>query len=229
MTDPALVLVVEDDRRMRAEIRMELQRAGHEVLEARDAAEARKALGKPVELVILDLGLPDEDGLTIAREIRASGSSVPILMLTARATPESRVAGLESGADDYLVKPFYMPELLLRVAGLLRRARGTKEPEKLCFGSLWLSPHRHAAGRGDREFELKRREFELLCFLMRNPGRPWTRLQLLQRVWGPDYDGTERTVDIHVRRLRQVVEEDPKDPRLIVTEYGIGYRFEGES
>ena len=154
---------------------------------------------------------------------------MPILILTARDAPEQRVRGLDVGADDYLVKPFHMPELLARVRSLLRRAGRSPGTGPIRCGDVWVDPTTRTAGRGDRTVDLKPREFDLLAFLLRHPGRAWTRDQLLDRVWGTSYDGETRTVDNHVRRLRSVLEDDPSDPRWITTVWGVGYRLRDDA
>lgn len=219
------VLLVEDDGRIREELVDALRAAGLEVGAAATLAEARRMAAGSYDLVLLDLGLPDGDGLDFCRELRQRGSGLPVLVLTARDAPEARVRGLDVGADDYVVKPFHMPELIARVRSLLRRARRGFGPGRVEHGQLWIDPETRRAGRGDTELPLKPREFDLLLFLMRNPGRAWTRDQLLDRVWGPAFSGETRTVDLHVRRLRAKVEEDPSDPLLIQTVWGVGYRM----
>ena len=221
----ARVLLVEDDARIREELCDALGAAGFSVEAAATLREARAALERPLDLLLLDLGLPDGDGLVLCRALRAAGRELPILVLTARDAPDQRVRGLDVGADDYVVKPFHMPELLARVRSLLRRAGRTFGPGKLAHDDLWIDPETRRAGRAEREISLKPREFELLLFLVRNPGRAWTRDQLLDRVWGPDYAGDARTVDLHVRRLRAKIELDASDPRLIETVWGVGYRM----
>jgi len=220
------ILLVEDDLRIGAELSNALQIAGFGVDLARDLASARQPREHGADLILLDLGLPDGDGLDLCRELRANGSEIPILMLTARDAPQARVEGLEAGADDYVIKPFHLPELLARVRGLLRRAGVPLVQERHALGELWADSKLRVAGDQRGQFELRRREFDLLLFLMCHPGRPWTRGQLLRRVWGADFDGTERTVDIHVRRLRQQIEADPNAPTRLLTDFGVGYRME---
>ncbi len=224
-TDDIKILLVEDDDRIRREICGALTSAGFDVAVSVSAHDARNALFRKLDLVVLDLGLPDGDGLDICRDLRAAGNSVPVLILTARDAPDQRVLGLDAGADDYVIKPFHVPELVARVRTLLRRAHGTVAAGPLRADDVWADPESRSAGRGDARFDLKPREFDLLVFLLRHPGRAWTRVQLLDRVWGIDYDGDERTVDSHVRRLRAIVEDDASDPRFIETVWGVGYRW----
>ena len=220
------ILLIEDDRRIRIEVMDALLAAGFEVEAAIDLAGARVALERAFDLIMLDLGLPDGDGLDICREARDAGRGLPILILTARDEPADRVRGLEEGADDYVVKPFHMPELVARVRGLLRRSGRQVGAGRYSLGEMWAEPEQRRAGRGDAEFSLRRREFDLLLFLMQHPDRPWSREQLLDRVWGSEFDGDARTVDIHVRRVRQQIEETPSRPRWLTTEFGIGYRMQ---
>ncbi|MEM7309101.1 MAG: response regulator transcription factor [Planctomycetota bacterium] len=228
MTSPHVdtqILIVEDDSRIRTELLDALMAAGYGVDVSVSLESARFALEREYDLIVLDLGLPDGDGLDLCRSLRAAGRGLPILILTARDAPEQRVRGLDVGADDYLVKPFHMPELLARVRTLLRRAGRSAGPGPVRVGELWADPEARRAGNGAGAFELTPREFDLLLFLLRHPDRAWTREQLLDRVWGSGYDGERRTVDSHVRRLRALVEEDGSDPRTIETVWGVGYRL----
>jgi DNA-binding response OmpR family regulator len=198
------VLVVEDDARIRTELLDALRQAGFDVSVAVTLGMARAASERRFDLVLLDLGLPDGDGLDLVRELRGAGRAVPILILTARDAPDQRVAGLEAGADDYVVKPFHLPELVARVRGLMRRSGRAVEGGFARHQDLWI---------------------DLLAFFVRHPGRAWTRDQLLDRVWGNDFKGDARTVDLHVRRLRAKIERDAADPRYIETVWGVGYRM----
>lgn len=220
------ILLVEDDRRIRIEVMDAMRAASFDVEAAVSVQGAREMLEREFDLVLLDLGLPDGDGLDVCREIRGSGRGVPILILTARDEPAHRVRGLEVGADDYVVKPFHMPELVARVRGLLRRSGRQVGDGVYRLGELWADRDRRRAGRLDLEFTLRRREFDLLLFLMQHPGRPWSREQLLDRVWGSEFEGDARTVDIHVRRVRQQIELNPSRPRWLMTEFGVGYRMQ---
>lgn len=215
--------------RIRVEVMGALRAQEFEVEAAVSLSGAVDALDRDFDLVLLDLGLPDGDGVTLCERLRREGRGVPVLMLTARDEPDDRVRGLESGADDYVVKPFHMPELVARVRGLLRRSGRQVGDDVYRAGDLWIDCTQHRAGRGDAEFTLRPREFELLAFLMRYPGRPWSRAQLLDRVWGNEFDGDARTVDIHVRRIRQQIEIDASRPRFLRTEFGVGYRFDAGS
>jgi two-component system response regulator MtrA len=218
-------LLVEDDERIRKELLDGLRGSGFDVDVSVLGRHARLALERDYDLVLLDLGLPDGDGLDLCRELRSRGRAVPVIILTARDAPEHRVRGLDVGADDYVVKPFHMPELIARVRSVLRRAGRTVGPGRAQYQDLWVDPQSRTARRGERVLDLTRREFDLLLFFLRFPGRTWTRDQLLDRVWGPTFAGDSRTVDLHVRRLRAKIEDDPGDPKYLATVWGVGYRM----
>lgn len=217
------LLVVEDEPAVRMGLRLSLSRAGHQVLEAATATEAWERLSQ-ADLVVLDWMLPDEPGVRLLERLRRDGryESLPVLMLTARAGEGDRVEGLTRGADDYLTKPFSTPELLARIQALLRR---TGKSGRLERGGLALDLERHQAHLDGQPLDLTRREFDLLAFLARHPGRVYSREELLERVWGPEFMGTARTVDQHVAQLREKLQEDPKLPRFLETLRGVGYRF----
>ncbi|MBV9281602.1 MAG: response regulator transcription factor [Chloroflexi bacterium] len=223
------ILVAEDDRTLAETLVYNLKREGYEASIVRTGLEAVVATrSQKPDLILLDLMLPEMDGFEVCRVVRAS-SAVPIIMLTARDSEVDRVLGLELGADDYVVKPFSLRELLARVRANLRRvelsARADSPPESLRFGDLEVRPGPRAVLRGDRQIHLLPREFDLLIHLMRNRGIVLSRHQILEKVWGEDYLGETRTVDVHVRRLRAKLEEDPDRPRLIQTIHGVGYAF----
>jgi DNA-binding response OmpR family regulator len=221
----ARILLIEDDERIRIELLDALRASGFDVDVSMLARHARLALEREYDLILLDLGLPDGDGLDLCRELRADGRSVPVIIITARDAPEQRVRGLDVGADDYVVKPFHVPELIARVRTVLRRSGKSAGPGLARYMDLSADPDARIARRGKEELELTRREFDLLLFFLRFPGRTWTRDQLLDRVWGPAYEGDARTVDLHIRRLRAKVEDDPSDPQYIATVWGVGYRM----
>jgi two-component system response regulator RegX3 len=223
------ILVVDDEESLLETVRYALSRESFEVVVARDGAEAiRQFEAERPDLLVLDLMLPVLGGIDVCRRIRAT-SRVPILMLTARDGEVDRVVGLEMGADDYVTKPFSLRELVARVRALLRRA-GVAESEEsgvLEASGVRLDPERHEVRiRGELE-NLPLKEFELLEVLLENRGRVLTRQTLIDRVWGFDYVGDTKTLDVHVKRLRARVEEDRHNPRLIVTVRGVGYRFDG--
>ncbi|MEU1038129.1 response regulator transcription factor [Streptomyces sp. NPDC005907] len=222
----ARVLVVDDDPTVAEIVSGYLDRAGYAVDRAGDGPEAlaRAAAHRP-DLVVLDLMLPGMDGLEVCRRLRARGP-VPVVMLTARGDEDDRILGLEVGADDYVTKPFSPRELVLRVESVLRRTGPAAGVRPLRSGGLTVDPGARRATKGDSELALTVREFDLLAFFLRNPGRAFGREELMREVWGWDF-GDLSTVTVHVRRLRGKVEDDPARPRLIHTVWGVGYRFEG--
>ena len=228
MNSPArTVLVVDDEPTLVAALKYNLEREGYRVLTAADGGAALEvARSRRPDLLVLDLMLPVMDGLEVCRALRRE-MSVPILMLTAKGEEIDKVVGLEIGADDYVTKPFGMRELLARVRALLRRAEPTAETEVLATGDLEIDLKRREARRDGRPLELKPKELELLLYFVRNRGRAFTREQLLRDVWGYDFLGDSRTVDVHIRWLRQKIEAEPAKPVRLITVRGVGYRFEG--
>jgi DNA-binding response OmpR family regulator len=223
----ATVLVVEDERKLRDFVRSYLERAGFTVLSTGSGAEAiaMAADGAP-DLVVLDLGLPDVPGETVARELRTA-SAVPILMLTARSTEEDRIRGLELGADDYVTKPFSPRELVLRVQAILRRGGPTVEQGVTSFGDAELvidEPQRLVTVRG-QTVSVTPTEWGVLMALATVPGRVYSRFELINRVRGYEFEGYERTVDSHVKNLRRKIESDPAQPQIVQTVLGGGYRL----
>ena len=223
----ATVLVVEDERKLRDFIRTYLERAGFTVLSTGSGAEAiTMAASSAPDLVVLDLGLPDVPGETVARELRAA-SAVPILMLTARATEEDRIRGLELGADDYVTKPFSPRELVLRVQAILRRGGPAAAQGVTSYGGGSLvvdEPRRTLTVRG-APVQLTPTEWGILVTLATVPGRVYSRFELINKVRGYEFEGYERTVDSHVKNLRRKIEADPANPVLILTVLGGGYRL----
>ncbi len=231
------ILVVEDDLTLLETLEYNLAAESYEVITAADGLTALEiAREEEPDLIVLDLMLPGLDGFEVCRILRQE-MNVPILMLTARVDELDRVVGLEMGADDYLTKPFSMRELVARVKALLRRVRLIREelaeekgqagPEQLVFGDLIIDLDRRDVRVRGESIHLKPQEYELLVFLARHPGMALSRDLLLERVWGWDYAGGSRTVDVHVRWLREKIEADPADPERIVTVRGVGYCFEG--
>ena len=223
----ATVLVVEDERKLRDLVRSYLERAGFTVLSTGSGAEAiSMAAGAAPDLVVLDLGLPDVPGETVAGEVRAAAGT-PILMLTAKSAEEDRIRGLELGADDYVTKPFSPRELVLRVQAILRRGGPAAGPGAVSYGGGALvidEPRREVAVRG-AAVGLTPTEWGVLVALATVPGRVYSRYELINRVRGYEFDGYERTVDSHVKNLRRKIEEDPASPWIIQTVLGGGYRL----
>jgi len=220
------ILTVEDDERIRTAMKLALEDEGYTVIEAASGETALEAFAhKGADVVLIDVMLPGIDGFEVCRSIRRR-SDVPIVMVTARADTHDVVAGLEAGADDYVTKPFVAKELAARIRALLRRARADQTPSVMTFDGLELSPESGVVKRDGSEVHLTKTEFRLLCELAANAGKVLSREQLLDRVWGYDYFGDGRLVDVHVRRLRSKVEDDPSDPRLVVTVRGLGYKLQ---
>jgi DNA-binding response OmpR family regulator len=226
----ARILVVEDDDTLRFTLEHNLSREGYAVLTAARGDDGLKlAREKSPDLIVLDVMLPGVDGIQVARLLRRD-TATPIIMLTALGAEGDRVAGLDAGADDYLAKPFGMRELLARVRALLRRAGTAAAPEapaQLTSGDVLIDLSRHEARRAGQLLKLKPKEFELLLFFAQHPGRVFSRDQILAEVWDDDFAGGPRTVDVHVRWLRQKIEDEPAAPCRLRTVRGSGYIFEG--
>jgi len=221
------ILVVEDERRIAVFIKRGLEEEHYAVDVAYDGEEALDwADVVDYDLIVLDVLLPKKDGIQVCRELRAQGNRAPILMLTARDAVEDRVRGLDSGADDYLVKPFAFQELLARIRALLRR-RGEVKTTHLQVGDLVLDTITHRATRSGRVIELTAREYALLEFLMRHPGQVLSRTQIAEHVWNYDFYSTSNIVDVYIRYLRRKVDEG-FDVKLIETVRGVGYRIEAD-
>jgi DNA-binding response OmpR family regulator len=221
------ILVVDDEKLIADSLRYSLRKEGYEVVVAHDGQEAiERARREDPDLIVLDLMLPGVDGLEVCRTIRQE-SIVPIIMLTARGEEMDRVIGLEIGADDYLVKPFSFRELLARIRAALRRASYAESPaeEVLVIGEISLDMASHRVLRSGQEVELTRKEYDLLQVLMENAGRVVARNDIIDRVWDTDWVGDTRTLDVHIRWLREKIEDNPSKPRYIQTVRGVGYRF----
>ena len=235
---PARLLIVEDDDDLRQILSQRFSESGYEVVTAATGPDALKAVEAQVpDLVLLDVMLPGLDGVEVCRRLRAAHPLLYILMLTARADELDRVVGLEVGADDYVTKPFSLQEVVARVRAALRRVRATQErmvaPDDdaeaaIEVGELRIDAARHEVWLRDEPVHLTVREFDLLHFLASNPERPFTRSQLLERIWGITYEGYDRTIDSHVQRLRAKIEDDPGSPTYVRTVWGVGYKFSGD-
>lgn len=223
------ILVVDDETKFVKVLRAYLEKAGFEVITAGDGKAAIAAFRHTQpNLVLLDLNLPEVDGLDVARTIQRE-SPVPIIMVTARVDEADRLIGLELGADDYITKPFSPREVVARVRAVLRRAEGpVVAVEILRRGKIEMDLTRHSVKVADKPVELTPTEFDLLGAFMQEPGRAFTRMQLLDRVQGESFEGYDRTVDAHIKNLRQKIGDDPKHPRYILTVFGVGYKFAEE-
>jgi DNA-binding response OmpR family regulator len=225
------ILIVDDDRKIVDLVRAYLEKDGYRVSVAYDGLEALElARQKQPDLIVLDLLLPGVDGLDVCRILRGEGDKVPIIMLTAKTTEADKLVGLDLGADDYVTKPFSPRELLARVRAVLRRV-GEEEyegPSEVRFGDLLVDFVRHQVQVSENPVSLTPTEFELLEVLIKERGRAFSRLELLDRVFGYDFEGFERTIDVHVMNLRRKIEPDRKNPTYIKTVYGMGYKFAEE-
>ncbi len=221
------ILVVDDERTLVKGIKFNLENEGYEVECAYDGAAAVElAREGKLDLIILDLMMPEVDGLEACMRIREF-SNVPVIMLTAKSEDADKLMGFECGADDYLTKPFNILELKARVRALLRRAAGVQRNRGsiLTAGGITLNTEERSAARGDRTVDLTAKEYDLVELLMRNPRRVYSRENLMNVVWGYSYAGDYRTVDVHIRRLREKLEENPAEPDHIMTKWGVGYYF----
>lgn len=225
------ILVVDDEKLLVKGIKFNLENEGYQVLTAYDGASAVElARQETLDLIILDLMMPGLSGSEACMKIREF-SDVPIIMLTARSEDADKLIGFESGADDYITKPFNILELKARIRALIRRSSmapaAPAEPDsgKLVRGHIEIDPERRSAHRFGQNVELTLKEFDLIELLMRNPGKVYSREQLLDLVWGYDYQGDIRTVDVHIRRLREKLERNPAAPEYIITKWGVGYYF----
>ena len=231
------ILLVEDDQAIADVLRLHLEQAGYRLQHESDGLAALSAVGRQRwDLILLDLMLPGADGWDVCRHVRQHHAGVPVIMLTARTAEAHRILGLELGADDYLAKPFSMLELMARVRALFRRIEQMRSqqppPALLRFGPggrFCLDTVERRLLDEQTEVPVTQREYDLLAFLARHPGRTFGRDELLRRVWGSGFDGFEHTVHSHINRLRNKVEDDPREPRRIVTVWGVGYRFEAQA
>jgi DNA-binding response OmpR family regulator len=226
------ILIIEDNRELARLLEMHLQDLSFEVDISLDGISGiAKAEAGEYDLIILDIMLPGLDGIEICKRLRARSSYVPILMLTSKSSEADRVIGLELGADDYVTKPFSIIELMARVKALLRRVDSLKKseddgvPESVRAGGMTIDIEKRSVTLRGNPVDLTAKEFDLLLHFARNPGRVYSRSQLLDRVWGYGHDGYEHTVNSHINRLRAKIEEDPARPRYILTVWGVGYKF----
>jgi DNA-binding response OmpR family regulator len=219
------VLVVDDDTKTVELVKLYLNRDGYRVFTAYDGAEAmRLATDSHPDLIVLDLMLPGIDGLEICRRLRDE-SDVPIIMLTAKTTDEDKLTGLDMGADDYMTKPFSPKELAARVRTVLRRLPGERSPDEIRHGNIVINFLKREASLDGKPLNLTTIEFKLLAILVREPGRIFSRAQLVEKALGYDFEGNDRTIDVHILNLRRKLEPDPKHPRYIKTVYGGGYKL----
>jgi len=227
----ARILLVDDEQLITDSLSYSLKREGFEVDIAADGLAAITAVEETrPDLIVLDLMLPDISGFEVCRRLRTF-TTTPVIMLTARGEEIDRVLGLEVGADDYLAKPFSFRELLARIQAMLRRVqldRQSPQPQHVSMGQLSMDPVARRVYKGEQEVQLSAREFDLLAILMKNAGRAMSRDELIKLVWGDDWVGDPRTLDVHVRWLRLKIEEDPATPQFIQTVRGFGYRFAGQ-
>ena len=226
------VLVVEDERELALVIRRHVEELGHEVQIAGSGEQALEAVtAQSFDLVLLDIMLPGVDGLEVCRRLRAQKLYMPVIMLTARSSEVDKVLGLETGADDYITKPFSLMELGARIRAMFRRAEtpgqdGQQPAAGIKVGDvLWIAPESREVRVRGRDIALTHKEFDLLLHFARNPGRVYTRAQLLDAVWGYTHDGYEHAVNCHINRLRAKIERDPSAPELLLTAWGVGYKF----
>jgi DNA-binding response OmpR family regulator len=230
-----VLLVIEDDENISTAIGEYFSRAGYDVRTAADGvAGVQTALADRPDVVLLDLMLPKMDGLAVCRELRDKAPYIPILMLTAKDDVFDKVLGLEMGADDYITKPFTFRELEARIKSVLRRVQigarteSATDEAPIQRGKLRIDPAKREVSVGDRQVELTPKEFELLRLFASNPGRVFPRKYLLEKIWDYSYEGYDRTIDSHINRLRAKIEENPDNPQMVLTVWGIGYKFSDE-
>lgn len=224
------ILIIEDEQALARVLQSYLEREGYEVLTAnRGDTGYDLSLTKKVDLILLDLNLPGMDGMEIAQEV-VKPKNIPIIMVTARVEEIDKLKGLETGADDYITKPFSPREVVARVKTVLRRFERVKgENAQVIIAGVEIDEKAHTVKKRDRLIDLTPSEFEILLLLARNPGRVYSRLQLLDAIQGQSYEGYERTIDAHIKNLRSKIEEDPRKPLLVKTVFGVGYKFTAEN
>ena len=229
------LLVVEDDENISSAISEYFSRAGYNVKTVEDGLMGVKtALDETPDAIVLDIMLPKMDGLAVCRELREKANHLPILMLTAKDDVVDKVLGLEMGADDYITKPFSLRELEARIKSVLRRSKtsasvdGVKDEAPITRGNLRIDPARREVTIGERQVDLTPKEFDLLRLFAANPGRVFPRKYLLEKIWDYSYEGYDRTIDSHINRLRAKIEDNPENPQMVLTVWGIGYKFSDE-
>lgn len=226
------VLIIEDNPEIANLVELHLKDINCDADIATDGAEGLQQFNNEnYDLVILDLMLPGMNGLEVCKQLRATNSYVPVIMLTSKSSELDRVLGLEIGADDYITKPFSIPELMARVKAQFRRLTAFQSPQQqnsIQFGDLKIEADKHRVSLKDKSIELTAKEFDLLLHFASHPGRVYNRAELLDQVWGYSYEGYEHTVNSHINRLRSKIETDPADPQYIMTVWGVGYKFNEE-
>ncbi|WP_040302634.1 response regulator transcription factor [Algoriphagus machipongonensis] len=228
------VLVVEDDPNISHLIQIHLNDLGYQIQVCNHGREGFEiANSNPFDLIILDIMLPEMDGIAICQKLRALDNFTPILMITAKSEEIDKVIGLESGADDYITKPFKIREFIARVKAIMRRQDqfnmvASKEADQLQFNSLEIDEKKRKVLLDEKRMDLTPKEFDLLVLMAKNPGRSYSRGELLELIWGYDFSGYEHTVNAHINRLRAKIEKDPNNPNFILTTWGVGYRFNDE-
>lgn len=225
---PTRILVVEDDLAILTGLSMNLNFEGYEVLQAQDGRQGlARALDEAPDLLVLDVMLPELNGFEVLKELRQRGRDIPVVVLSAKGAEMDKILGLNLGADDYVVKPFGLQELLARIKAVLRRRYPTQgQPQPVGFGDVQVDLSAKSVSRGGQLLELTAQEFKLLAHFLAHPGRTFSREELLSAAWGYDYEGSARTVDNFMRQLRLKLEPDPEQPRHFLTVRGLGYRFE---
>ena len=223
------ILLIEDEVKLARFVELELKYEGYDVTTCHDGRVGMEMItNQEFDMILLDLMLPEEDGISILKKLRQAPETakLPILLLTAKSSEYDTVVGLDSGADDYIPKPFRMMELISRIRALLRRAEDDGA-EEYQTGNLYVCPSRHIATVDKKNVNLTLKEYEVLCLLLKNSGTVLSRTQLLNQVWGYEFDGESRTVDVHIRMLREKIETKPSEPKYVHTKWGVGYYFRG--
>jgi len=223
-----IILIVDDDENITSLLKKYFSNENFTVITAADGVEAVNAIKKnKPDVVVLDLMLPKMDGFEVLRQTRKAGLNLPVLMLTSRDEEADKLVGLEIGADDYIAKPFSPKEVVARVRAVLRRVKGAEKPptEAIKIGKLTIDVAKHEITKADKSIEMTPIEFKILELLCKNPGQTFTRLQMIERAQGYDFEGYERTVDAHIKNIRKKIEKDPQNPEYLLTVFGVGYKI----